>query len=303
MTEAARVVDWVELRTGLPPEWSADVLRARYSDLAGISDDALLEHYRTYGRAEGRVASDGAPREGFVALIPADTDLLEIGPFCQPVFAGPRVRYLDVLDAESLRERGAEIGLDLSRTPEVIHFTNGLAEAAGSDFSVIFSSHNIEHQPDLLGHLHEAAAALAPGGLYMLIVPDKRYCFDHFIPETNLQDVIGAHVERRTVHTASDVIEHRAFTCHNDMLRHWQGDHGPAPHGLDGRIDYALNELAQAAGGYVDVHAWQFTPDSFRKLLTDLHALGLSPFRPVRVYDAVYGRNEFTAALSLEAGV
>jgi hypothetical protein len=45
------------------------------------------------------------------------------------------------------------------------------------------------------------------------------------------------------------------------------------------------------------VHAWQFTPGSFRELLGMLHAGGDSPLRPLRVYETPHGRNEFTAIL------
>lgn len=283
-----------------PDPWAADELRARYADLSQLDDEALAQHYEAFGRDEGRVASPAAVREGFVSVVPPDASILEIGPFCQPVMTGPNVRYLDVLDAAGLRARGEAIGIDTSRTPETIHFTDGLGEAAGQGFDILFSSHNLEHQPDLIGHLKEAAAALAPGGVYMLIVPDRRYCFDHFLPDLTLPRVLDAHLSGRTVHTAQSVIEHRAFTCHNDTMRHWLGDHGPEPDGLDHRIDYALNELKAANGEYIDVHAWQFTPQSFEQVMVRLNALGWSPFRPLRVYDTAYGRNEFTAVLTLD---
>jgi len=281
-----------------PPEFSVEVLRRRYGDLASMDDLALINHYHDHGRAEGRVTADVALREGFVALVPPEASLLEIGPFCQPVFTGPNVRYLDILDAESLRRRAAEIGLDPGRCPAEIHYTNGLAEAQGAQLDVIFSSHNLEHQPDLVGHLREAAAALRPGGLYMMLVPDKRYCFDHFLPESTLADVLGAYAEARTVHRAEHVIEHVAFTCHNDVVLHWEGDHGEPPNGQDGRVEIALKQIEAAAGGYIDVHAWQFTPDSFRGLMAGLQGLNLSPFTTARVYDSARGRNEFAAVLA-----
>lgn len=283
----------------LPAEFSPDVLRARYPDLAGMDDVILEEHYRLHGRNEGRATAEVAFRENFVGLVPKDASVLEIGPFCQPVFTGPKTRYLDVLDANGLRERAREIGLDPALCPAEIHYTQGLEDAAGAAFDAIFSSHNIEHQPDPVSHLNQAAAALAPGGLYLMLVPDKRYCFGHFIPETTLADILGAHAEKRSVHTAAHVIEHVAFTCHNDSLAHWHGDHGPPPDGLDGRVEKALSKIEEARGGYIDVHAWQFTPTNFRQIMGGLHRLGLSPFELARVYQTPYGRNEFAAILSL----
>lgn len=291
----ATVIDW-------PAEVDFDTLRAMHPDLSDKDDAAMTFHWDTYGRNEGRIASSAALRENFVALVPAEARVLEVGPFTHPMFEGPNVRYFDVLDGDALRTWGRELGRDVSRVPEVIHYTPSLDLARGADFDIIFSCHNIEHHPDLIGHLKQAGEVVAPGGLYMLVIPDKRYCFDHFLPELDLASLIGAHLEKRTLHTAKSVIEHRAFTCHNDAIRHWQGDHGPAPDGLDGRIGSALKEFEAAAGGYIDVHAWQFTPEALRQVMSALHDLGLSPFRPLRVYPTPFGRNEFTAVLIREPG-
>lgn len=263
-----------------------------------MTDEEARQHFETWGRGEGRLASPLAIREGLIAAVEPKARLLEIGPFCQPVFSGETVQYLDVLDADGLRERGTALGLDLSRTPDTIHFTHGLAEAAGQDFDYVFGSHNIEHQPDLVTHLREVADALAPDGQYLLIIPDKRYCFDHFIPETTIADVIGAFLDRRTTHTWADVIEHRALTCHNDTVAHWRGEHGPPPDGTDGRVEAAMQEITIANGAYIDVHAWQFTPRNFRSILSQLDAMGLIPLKPLRVYETVHDRNEFVAILT-----
>ena len=280
-----------------PEEVSPQVLRTRYPDLAGFDDDAVRAHFHAFGRDEGRAASDAAFREVFTGLIDGDQRLLEIGPFCQPVFAGPNVRYLDILDAEALRRRGEAIGIDVSRCPETVHYTQGLAEAAGAGFDVIFSSHNLEHQPDLIGHLNEAAAALAPGGVYAMLIPDKRYCFDHFLPETTVAEVLEAHVEGRTRHAARHVVEHMAMTTHNDSAAHWRGEHGDRPNGSDGRLAGAMAAIDAANGDYIDVHAWKFTPQIFREVMAALTDMGVCRLKPLRVYDTPHGSNEFAAVL------
>ncbi len=286
-------IDW-------PVEVDFEVLRATYPDLADKDDEAMRFHWHAYGRAEGRIASPVALSENFIALAPAEALILEIGPFTNPKFTGPNIRYFDLLDGDALRRWGRELDRDVSRVPEIIHYTPSLEAARGAGLDVVFSCHNIEHHPDLILHLQQAGAALRPGGIYMMVVPDRRYCFDHFLPDLTVARVIGAHLDKRTVHAPSSVIEHRAFTCHNDVNRHWAGDHGPAPDGLGGSVAFALKELEEAQGGYVDVHAWQFTPDGLRNAIAGLHALGYSPFRPLRVYDTPFGRNEFTAVLVLD---
>lgn len=281
----------------LPPEFSGETLRARYVDLQPFDDAVLRTHFDTYGRAEGRVASEASLRENLIGLIDPTSKILEIGPFCQPVFAGPSVRYLDVMDAESLKARAIEIGMDISRAPAEIHYTDGLGAAAGAGFDIIFSSHNIEHQPDLIGHLNQAAAALSETGLYVMLIPDKRYCFDHFLPETTVAEVVEAHVEGRTVHAPRHVIEHIALTCHNDTLEHWKGEHGARPDGTDGRLPGAIARIQEAKGGYIDVHAWKLTPTVLREIMGALDRSRLVDMEPVRIYDTPFGRNEFGVVL------
>ena len=67
---------------------------------------------------------------------------------------------------------------------------------------------------------------LLPGGCYVIIIPDKRYCFDHFINETTIADVVNMNVNKVKNHSVKSVIEHRGLTCHNDSVRHWNNDHG-----------------------------------------------------------------------------
>ena len=140
------------------------------------------------------------------------------------------------------------------------------------------------------------ARLVGRGGLYFLIIPDKRYCFDHFLRESTIADVLDAYLTQRRLHSARSIIEHRVLTGHNDPLRHWKGDHG-SPLLDHKRLVEALAEIEANRGKYVDVHAWQFTPQSFREVTDTLNKLALVPLRPLRVYETPAGRLEFCAVL------
>lgn len=240
-------------------------------------------------------------REQFLRLIEPQTKALEIGPFTKPAIRGENVKYFDVLDRAGLIRRAKEksYSFEEDKAPD-IDFVSPVGDlsAVSETFEACFSSHTIEHQPDLIKHLSQVAALLEDGGRYFLIVPDKRFCFDHFIPESTVADVMDG--VGRTVHTIGNVLRHRALVTHNDPLRHWRGDHG-APRGYAdiGFFKRGISEFENARGGYVDVHAWQFTPASFRLLMQTLRDLCLSPFECEQVYPTVYGRFEFCAILRL----
>lgn len=241
--------------------------------------------------------------EMFAKRIRSTDIILEIGPFTRPNVRSPNVRYFDVMDRIGLLRR-AEI-LDFPRDcPVDIDFVspNGdLSIVPSEQFDVVLSSHCIEHQPDLISHLRNVWRVLKPGGSYLLVVPDKRYCFDHFFKPSSVSAVIEAHRESRKLHTMANVVSHRTMTTHNDAGRHWAGDHG-APSmlldpGLENRViaEYAART---ANGEYIDTHAWQFTPASFHRIMWALRFAGIIKLWPRRVYQTPKNMFEFCAILS-----
>ena len=211
---------------------------------------------------------------------------LEVGPFDAPFLQGPSVKYFDILDQQQLRERAVRERRNPDGCP-FIHFTGRLADIP-QRFQAVFSAHTVEHTPDLIGHLRDVANLLRPGGSYFLIVPDKRYCFDHFLPESTLAQVLVGQGRLRP--TLDAVRDHLTCSAHNIAPLHWLGIHGkPGP------IERAERELAEAERGqYVDVHQWLFTPASFLSIVSKL---GI--FKRVEVHDTAFGELEFVAILSL----
>lgn len=249
--------------TRFPDAFDVELYRARYPELAALSAADIYHHYTTTGIAEGRIGNALTTRWEFAALVPDDADALEIGPYSKPTLKSKRTRYFDVLSRAELIKRAGLVGVADPGVPE-IHFVSPVGDLSIVDdtFDVVLSSHCIEHQPDLVTHLRHVQRLLRSGGCYFLVIPDKRYCFDHFMPHSNLADVLDAFYAKATRHSLRNVLAHRALTCHNDVIRHWQGDHGLNPEDYTLRVGRALREFEGGDGAYIDVHAWFFTPDS-----------------------------------------
>jgi len=274
--------------------------RSFYRDLAHLTSDDAARHYREFGRNEGRVGAAAALREKFIEGLPNQRPVLEVGPFASPLARGENVKYADVLTTAGLRARAVELKLDPDGCPAIDYPLPTLdLDGIPERFGAVLSCHSIEHQPDLVRHVQAVERLLEPGGSYFLVVPDKRYCFDHFLPETSIADVMTAYVRRRKVHEVGSVIEHWALTTHNDAMRHWDGDHGQPRirENLDA-LRYALREYQADPDRYIDVHAWHFTPDGFHELFGLIHKLELTSMRPVSVYDTPAHRQEFCAVLT-----
>jgi hypothetical protein len=294
----------------LPEEFCYSYYISTHPDLAALSEESAKAHFHNYGQSEGRAGSPYSSPQKFITLVNRDLPTLEIGPFCNPVVRGPNVKYFDVLDRASLIQRAMELDYPCSDPPDIEYVSaTGDLGIVPYVFAQIVCSHCIEHQPDLVRHLQKCSALLTSRGRYFLIIPDKRFCFDHFIPVSNIADVVGAFCERRIVHSAVDVLENQSMTTHNDPKRHWRGDHGlqhwRTEDGL-GRLLRTKAEFEQTEGRYHDTHAWQFTPDSFRDLLRDLKRLSLIDLDVVRVFRTLRDGVEFCAVLekpsSLESG-
>lgn len=223
-----------------------------------------------------------------------DKKVLECGPGHSPKFAGTNVRYFDMRSAEELSKWAAANKFKNAKVPELIHFVspNGDLGVVQSKYDLIFSSHNIEHVVDLVGHLQDIGSLLESGGIFAYSVPDRQFTFDYFRKETTIAEVIGQHFSPTANHPLQAVLGFRIEGCHNDTGRHWAGDHGPIPLNLDwvGQVlkMYDANALD-------DIHRWIFTRNSFEKLFNDLFRLGLSPLYPLRVYNVVKGYNIFNA--------
>lgn len=276
-------------------------------DLARFDVAAAQQHYEIHGAVEGRVCSRVTGRQTFVDLIPLDVPILEIGPFFTPTFKRPGadVYYLDVLSCEALKNRAASIaGARVEAIPEIDYIWEGqpYADFVNRKFPIVYSSHNIEHQPCLVTHLLNLESIMVDNGAIFLVVPDKRYCFDHFLCETQLSEVVDALINKRDKPLPKDIFDHRFFTTHNDPVRHWRGDHGDNPctlpfSGERSKLFLAeLRRLSQA-DSYSDVHVWKFTPQVFRLLIDNLCSLGMIGLRIERIYQTVNNSNEFYAVL------
>jgi SAM-dependent methyltransferase len=225
-------------------------------------------------------------------------EILEIGPLNRPLMVGPNVKYFDLFPAPELRAKASNEGLDPSTVPEIDFFdSNGDISGINAQFSLIVSSHVLEHQPDFVRHLQNVSRLLKKTGTYAFIVPDARYCFDHYISTSSLTAILRSHEEGKRKPDVWNVIEHRALTTHNDPARHWDGDSGDALSNLKQRWQEAVKEYLIANDSYIDVHCWQFTPDSLKVILKALYILDYIDLEIVQVFATPKNDLEFCTIL------
>jgi GT2 family glycosyltransferase/2-polyprenyl-3-methyl-5-hydroxy-6-metoxy-1,4-benzoquinol methylase len=235
--------------------------------------------------------------EILLAPVPRGGRIIEIGPSYSPI--APKAAGWDVHTVDHLTREGlvakytGHPGVDVNCIEEVDYvwsdgpLSDAVPSALHGTFDAIIASHLIEHSPDLVAFLDSAASLLKPEGVVVLVVPDKRYCFDYFQPLTTTGQVIEAHAERRSRHSQRVAFDHVAYAVENGGVGAW-GQHPSRGLRLVHPIEQARELFAsmRTPRDYVDLHAWRFSPASFELLLLELARLDETDWRVNRITEA-----------------
>jgi SAM-dependent methyltransferase len=207
---------------------------------------------------------------------------IEIGPSFSPVAPkrlGYKVHVIDHLRQTQLVEKYKNANVPLNNIEDVDFVWTGqpYIELTGKRkfYDWIIASHVIEHVPDFIGFLNECDMILKDSGVLSLVVPDKRYCFDHFRPTTGLARVVDSHLNKDSVPTLGTVAEALLYSVSKKKQIAWaSGSEGE--YTFNHSLEEVLSVLKSIrdSGVYIDEHAWCFTPHSFRLLIHDLYQLG-----------------------------
>lgn len=232
---------------------------------------------------------------------------LEIGPSFNPLLPkskGYNVEILDHLDSDGLREKYKDAAVDLSLIEEVDYVSDGgsIAEIIGkpASYDYCVALHVIEHTVDMLGFLLDCEKLLKDDGVLVLAIPDKRFSFDVLRPTSSTGDVLQAHYDQLKSHPAGKIFDEFAYNCLRDGLPAWPRDHA-------GKLDFfrkaedipSVFEWIKKEGKFIDIHAWQFTPSSFRLIVNDLASMGFMGLKEREFRDT--GAAEFYMTLSKSA--
>ncbi len=219
---------------------------------------------------------------------------IEVAPWWNalvPKRAGYRSLSLDVFDADTLRANARREVLIPDKEIENIEHVDLVGSA--SNIAELLAPRG------LLGavkFIKGCEAALKPGGVVSMAIPDRRASFDYFRPLSTTGDFLAAHFDGRTRPSM-----HTWFMQNSLHCRLFDGDAAKLGYSLadDPKKIRPLETLEDAYrawvvrneqddGAYLDVHCWIFTPSSFRLILNDLRWLGVINME----IDSVTGPNE-----------
>jgi SAM-dependent methyltransferase len=198
---------------------------------------------------------------------------IEIGALHAPTISREegRVLYVDYAPTETLRASLRHPGVDPADLVDVdiIWGDRPLREVLPEPVDFAVASHVIEHVPDLIGWLLELHAALKPGGILGLAVPDRRRTFDFYRNDSVTAEMVEAHLLGYRRPSLRQIFDAGAFAKNAADAETWRPGHrGPfsPPREIMQRLPDMYRWLKQdlaVSPRYVDVHCWVFTPASF----------------------------------------
>ncbi|MCF8450131.1 MAG: hypothetical protein K9G49_09705 [Taibaiella sp.] len=286
----------------LPAVYDRDIYSQLHADLrnAGFDEQAMELHYRTFGAKEGRRSSSINTRKDFLNLIPEKASVLEIMPGYSPVTSGENVKFFDLQTRDELVSDAHELYVQTPTIPEIDYVSaDGNLGIVSEKFEVVVSCHNIGRQPNLIRHLQQIEALLVSDGHLFCIVPDKRYTYDYFNPETTITSVLARHISDNSATNSEDLLMATIMRTHSDSLRHWKDNHGNQYLEFERRFSELSGKYG--IGGILasdrNLQKTIFSPESFCNIIQLLNELKQTQMNVVRMYPTLFGRAEFFVIL------
>jgi SAM-dependent methyltransferase len=242
-------------------------------------------------------------RDQLLSLFDSRGHGLEIGASFSPLLPkseGYDVKVLDHASTEELVNKYRNAGVDIGRIEAVDYVSDGgsLVDAIGQEacFDFIVASHVIEHTVNLLGFLRDCERLLKPEGVLVLAVPDKRFSFDVLRPTSTTGDVLQADADGRTRHSLGALFDEVAYNCLRAGALAWpRADDKPLAFAASLEAARGIFESTRRNPVFHDIHAWQFTPSSFRLIVNDLHEIGYIALKEAALLES---ESEFFVTLS-----
>ena len=244
-----------------------------------------------HGSPAAAVLKPTSSRQKLLSCLTKENRILEIGPSFNPMAPkrdGWDSYSLDHANQDELVKKYGPDGQPVHQIEDADFLwhdgdiESAIPQSLWGTFKACIASHVIEHIPNPIGFYHSIDRLLAPNGVVLLVVPDKRYMFDFFKPHSSTSQLIDASRHNRTRHTKTTAFDNCAMNCKVGDTFTWA--EGARLIDLSFFNDIFSANNAYSAGiedresPYVDWHGWVYTPASFRLIMLELNALGLIPF-------------------------
>lgn len=194
---------------------------------------------------------------------------VEIGAFARPTVlpSEARVFFADYYTTEQLREQARILEIDPDDVAEVAYILKdtNLEDVLQEPVDFVIANHVVEHLIDPLRWMKNMGGVLKPGGFLFITLPDKKYSFDKFRPDTSLAHFLSDLIKGGE----SSLEEH----CIEAGLLYDMSYVGKAQN-ADGRLTRDAI-MTFSKGWHPGMHVHVFQPETFKdRVLEPLLQLG-----------------------------
>ncbi len=232
-------------------------------------------------------------RKGILNDVDKSKRFLEIGPLCNPLIKNIEKYYTcDIKDTDEVKLRYKD---DSTRNIEEVISIDFIMKNSYSEtfkdipkFDYVINSHVFEHIPNPIFFLQDISKILSKKGELIMIIPDKRYCYDYYreyssfaqmycvFEGLNKYDING----KGNKILYSQVLDSFSQQCaSNDSKKFWKSKEyqkigtSQPENALKNYENFKTNEVL------FDRHFWCFSDFSFLKILYNLTRYTLLPFK------------------------
>jgi len=222
-----------------------------------------------------------------LSRISQEQTFLEIGPMFVPILTKQEynVRYTDYTTSVELRRkhRHQDYANDIVDIDFIWRPGKMLRKCIPStyNFDGIIASHVIEHVPNPIDWINQLLDCLNPnvkGGIIILVIPKKDFCYDKYRQNTRLPLLIDAYVRNASIpspHQMFDFFSEHCTVSNLDVNEKYLS------------ISDSLKMTASyfSRNEYADVHCSVFTPQSFDEIIISLNNLGILNVKSTLIHE------------------
>jgi SAM-dependent methyltransferase len=220
--------------------------------------------------------------------------ILEIGPLHNPlvpkVSNQKNIYYADIRSTEEIKALYKSWGFE--HIDAIVSIDYVIKNSYSRDlkdvepFDYVILSHVLEHMPQLIEFFNDIANILTPDGKLYIVVPDKRYGFDHYRYPTSFAECYDIY-KRGVSNNPMRALDYFSCTTINEPAFWWKN---PADYmqniGWGGEEHLSYYEEALNNTKYHDAHFNVFTPESFLFLVYNLLRYNLFCFEIIDFFEA-----------------
>ncbi len=200
---------------------------------------------------------------------------LEIGAFMRPTLspADAEMKYVDYYSQEELQSQidpKGPGGNDVVHVDYVVRSGN-YSDVITQKFDIIIANHVMEHCCNPISWLNDLASMLKEDGLIFLALPDKKYSFDRFRPDTDLARILFSFFQNEKVAGGDRALE---------AMLYYDLGYLKIPMTLD-RLDPERLK-AEMSSIHPGLHLFVFQGETFlKKIMAPILYMGLCPLKIV----------------------